>query len=469
MLGFLGDFMSLSSKYLLFSLLSLPLVYSATQASGFRLNEQSLNATALNSAYIAGATGADSSYYNPANMGFDDNNELEINATMIFIPGFNFTTYSKDAGIQIGTATESPDRRNTLVDGHANSTTYFVPKVFFKTKALRINDTLKGSFGVSLTTPSGLTMNWDGEGGEFMDNVGIAMVELNPVMALTFNDRFSLGGGIRLIYASGDFNNSLYVPFDYLALGIIHTSGTTYVKQTSQTQAIGVGYNLAATFKATDKTTIAITYRSKVHFDMKGRLTAYTTPPMINTPLRMESDLNLSTDLPDTINVGLAHRFENLLAEFTYEHTFWGRADIFEFQYSNQKFYNDETGQEETNPLILGGVTAADYSAVAMGRGWKNSNAFRLGFTYFSSPKLTLMGSLALDLTPVPQGRDKFGIPDANAYMLGLGMRYALWDNRADIGIAYSLALKDNRESFIQSKNGLGQLHLLTIGAKYRF
>lgn len=448
---------------------------SGAWASGFRLNEQSLNATALSSAYIAGAMGADSSYYNPANMGFDDNNELEVNATMIFIPGFDFTTYSKDAGIKISgiQSPDKPDRRGNLVNGYANSTTYFVPKMFFKTKALQVNDTLKSSFGISLTTPSGLTMNWGGEGGEFMDNVGIAMVEVNPVMALTFNDRFSIGGGMRFIYASGDFNNSLYVPFDYTPSALpIPTSGTTYVKQTSETSAVGVGYNLAATLKITEKTTLAITYRSKVHFDMKGKLNANSALPMTMSgmdSINMTADLNLSTDLPDTINVGLAHRFEKLLAEFAYEHTFWSKADIFEFQYSNNKFYNPNTGAEVTDPSILGGVTAADYSAVAMGRGWKNSNAFRLGFTYFSSPKLTLMGSLALDLTPVPQGKDRFGIPDANAYMLGLGARYAILDNRADVGIAYSLSLKDNRNSFIQSKDGLGQLHLLTIGAKYRF
>ncbi|CAM3345656.1 outer membrane protein transport protein [Helicobacter labetoulli] len=104
-----------------------------------------------------------------------------------------------------------------------------------------------------------------------------------------------------------------------------------------------------------------------------------------------------------------------------------------------------------------------------MGRGRRNSNAFRLGLTYLHSPKLKFMGSLAFDATPVPQGKNRFGIPDANAYMLGLDARYSLWDNKADVGIAYSLALKDNKRSFIQSKDGLGQLHLLTLGLKYRF
>lgn len=454
------------------SALLLTLSTSLSYASGFILNEQSLNGTALNSAYVAGAYGADSSYYNPANMGFDDNNELELNATMIFIPGFDFSTNSRDAGLNFGGTQQNPDRRNTIVDGKAHSTYAFVPKMFFKTKALEVNEILKSSFGLSVTTPSGLTMDWGKEGGEFMDNVGIAMIEINPVMALTYFNRFSLGGGLRFIYANGDFDNTLYVPFDYDFSLIPNkpgtpVKGTTKVTQTSSTESWGVGFNLAASLKLTEKTMLSVTYRSKTHFNMKGKLNAITQVPILNQNVNMAANLNLSTDIPDVIRLGLAHQFEKLLAEFVYEHTFWNKADIFEFQYSNQVF-TDSNGKP-ANEMILGGVTAADYNAVAMGRGWRNSNAFRLGLTYLHSPKLKFMGSLAYDATPVPQGKNRFGIPDANAYMLGLGARYSLWDNKADVGIAYSLALKDNRRSFIQSKDGLGQLHLLTLGLKYRF
>ena len=444
---------------------------SSMQGAGFILSEQSLNGTALNSAYVAGAFGADSAYYNPANMGFDNNNELELNATMIFIPGFDFTTNNRRQ--ELGGAAAQPN----IINGHANSTYAFVPKMFFKTKALEVNEVLKSSFGLSVTTPSGLTMDWGGEGGGFLDNVGIGMIEINPVMALTFSDRFSIGGGLRFIYATGNFDNTLQVPFSVTQP--LPMTGTTQVTQVSETEAWGVGFNLAASLKITEKTMLSATYRSKAHFDMKGRLNANSEVPLgaalgFANGVNMAADLNLSTDMPDTLRVALAHRFDKLLAELVCEYVFWGKADIFEFQYSNQVFTDptdgrviDGSGANEN--LVLGGVTAADYNAVAMGRGWRNSQAIRLGLSYFYSPRLKLMGSLAFDGTPVPQGKDRFGIPDANSYMLGLGARYDLWDGKPDVGIAYSLALKDNRNSFIQSKHGLGQLHLLTVGAKYRF
>lgn len=455
----------------------------SSYGSGFKLTEQSLNGTALNSAYIAGAYGADSSYYNPANMGFDEANEIEVNGTMIFIPGFDFTTAGRDKGeISTGNiAALGPNRPAgpAIVSGRANPTLAFAPKIFFKTKPWHIGDSVKTNFGLSITTPSGLSMDWSGEGGEFLDNVGIMMIETNPVVSLTLWDRLGLAAGARIIYGSGDFDNTLYVPYtaeNAMGLGL-NIKGTTKISQSSSTKAWGLGYNVALTLKLTHSTTLAATYRSKVHFDMKGNLSA--TSHIDGGKLAgkgtvdMRANLLLSTDLPDTLNVALAQRLGKLLAEFTYEHTFWGSADIFEFQYSNQEFSNAQGFTPGFENTIIAtayqNMAGADYNAVAMGRGWKNSNAFRLGFTHFSTENLTLMGSLALDFTPVPQGRDTFGIPDANSYMLGLGARYNLFGGRADVGLAYSLALKDNTKSFIQSQNGLGQLHLVTLGAKYRF
>lgn len=456
---------------------------SLAQASGFKLTEQSLNGTALNSAYIAGAYGADSSYYNPANMGFDEANELEVNGTMIFIPGFSFSTAGRDQGDSCTGAlcALGPNRPAgpAIVEGRANTTLAFAPKIFFKTKPWHIGSFLRTNFGLSVTTPSGLSMDWDGEGGEFLDKVGIMMIETNPVVSITLWDRLGLAAGARIIYGSGDFDNALYVPYradNAMGMGL-NISGTTKVQQQSKTSAWGYGYNVAATLKLTRSTTLAATYRSKVHFAMMGKLHAISHIDGGKLAgagtVDMNADLLLSTHLPDTLNIALAQRLGKLLAEFTYEHTFWGSADIFEFAYRNQEFSNAQgftKGFEDTIiAMAYQNMAGADYNAVAMGRGWKNSNAFRLGFTHFSTQNLTLMGSLALDFTPVPQGRDKFGIPDANAYMLGLGARYNLFDGRADVGLAYSLALKDNRESFIQSKDGLGQLHLVTLGAKYRF
>lgn len=476
--------------------------YCFISASGFRLPEQSLNGTALNSAYIAGAYGADATYYNPANMSLGrESNEyaFEIDGSLIFIPGFSFDTAGFDKGIcTIGTLAGLSDgcffQGNQVADkdnaknykapeyrsnGKAKTTIQPVPKFFFKSRAYELPSDIKMNYGISFTTPSGLAMDWDGEGGGFLDDVSIAMLEFNPVVSLSWNDFIAIGGGLRVIYTSGAFNNTLYVPINFEGNSLTgNTKGTTKVEQSSNASAWGFGYNVAMTIKPfmfidnqlLQGMSMAITYRGEISLEMIGKLSAvsYIYSPAINkgaaTGVNMNADLTLFSDMPHILNIALSQDFGDFTAEFVYECTFYGSARIFEFGYFNQVFDTSALGVFANLVPIDKMLSAADYSAVAYGNGWKNASAFRLGLTYFGET-YNIMGSLAYDMTPAPQGQ--FGIPDADAYMIGIGARKKFFDNQLDVGIGYSLALKDNRKSFIVSHDGFGQLHLLTIGVKY--
>lgn len=498
--------------------------YCFISASGFRLPEQSLNGTALNSAYIAGAYGADATYYNPANMSLgmeSDNYSFALDGTMIFIPGFSFDTVNRNYGVNVtasgfasyasghfceenGSSVQVSTSAqpgvvcgSQNVSGSAKTAIQPVPKFFFKSRSYKFPADTKINWGISFTTPSGLSMDWDGEGGGFLDDVGIAMLEFNPVVSVSWNDFISFGGGFRAIYTSGSFNNTLYVPYKTtinttIIPGIISSSitseGTTRVEQTSSASDWGFGYNLALTIKPfvfidndfLKNTTFAVTYRNKVSWEMTGRLSAksyiyqgvassgFLKPStLVEGYIGMDADLTLFADLPTILNIGIAQDFDNFRLEFVYERTFYSSARIFEFGYANQVFdksnlTGSSTAIGQIDPESMLG--AADYSAVAYGNGWKDADAFRLGLTYFGET-YNIMGSLAYDMTPAPQGQ--FGIPDADAYMIGIGTRKKFFDNQLDVGVGYSLALKDNRKSFIVSHDGFGQLHLLTIGVKY--
>ena len=459
-------------------ILSIGSLMTTTHASGFRLPEQSLNGTALNSAFIAGAYGADSTYYNPANMGLgrdSDKYEFELDGTLIIIPGFDFITGNRN-----DYNCAKYNNCSTQVSGRAVTTVQPVPKFFFKSRAYELPLGLRMNYGASFTTPSGLSMNWNGQGGGFLDDVSIAMLELNPVISLAWKDYIAIGGGFRAIYTFGTFNNTLYVPYNVTSP--LPVQGISVVNQTSNASAWGFGYNLAMTLKPLawiDNSyakgfAIVATFRSNVHWDMRGRLSASAFQDLGSNPItggiinvNMDGNLQLSADLPPILNIAISQDIGNFRIEFVYERTFYGSADIFEFVRSGL------TASECSGSGGLGGqlgcsfidstLDAADYSAVAYGNGWKDASAYRLGLTYFGK-SYTLMGSVAYDETPAPQGQ--FGIPDANAYMIGFGARKRFFNDKLDIGIAYSLALKDNRKSFIVSQDGFGQLHLITIGAK---
>ncbi|CCF80753.1 outer membrane protein P1 (ompP1) [Helicobacter bizzozeronii CCUG 35545] len=206
-------------------LILLALVSGCLRANGFKISEQSLNGTALGSAYIAGARGADASYYNPANMGFsndwgENQSEFEVTSTVINIPAFKFMVPSTNQGLysvtslkidkskenmlaivnalglgslaseigktlitgglktvmnlvqnlqnltnqKVTTVASVPDAQ--VVSGWTGTTNFILPKFFYKTR------THNGfTFGGSFTAPSGLGMKWHGLGGEFLQNV----------------------------------------------------------------------------------------------------------------------------------------------------------------------------------------------------------------------------------------------------------------------------------------------------------
>lgn len=231
---------------------------ASTYANGFKIQEQSLNATALSSAYIAGARGADASYYNPANMGFsndwgENKSEFELATSLINIPGFNFDVATTNQGLYSKTTLDfgagstldqlidpnttigalvtkilpeladlkkpiilehsTPDSQ--IVTGGTGDTALAVPKMFYKSR------TMHGiTFGGSFVASSGLAMQWAGKGGEFLQDVFIMMVEASPSVSWTINDRLSFGFGYRVMYAMGSFNNVVYVPLDEKGTGI---------------------------------------------------------------------------------------------------------------------------------------------------------------------------------------------------------------------------------------------------------
>lgn len=470
---------------------------------GFKLNEHSLNSIALSSAYVAGANGADSSFFNPANMGFGkfaDKHEIEISTTWIHVPAFDFTTdftkiknqIGRDQGTQIDckapwwnpvcifVPTGTP-AGPIEAKGHANPTNFIYPEIFYK------SPTFWGGFniGLSVTAPAGMTMDWDGRGGEFLDYSFIALVEVNPTISYKVGNWLGIGVGGRIMYGMGDFNNTLYVPYSATEskLGAtITTKGTTAVDQVSSTNGVGFGYNVALTLKPlafwTDSLTISATYRSPLHIDFKGELSAIAITGTRDKPLikaQMDADLILSTDVPPVLQVGIAQRLGRFLIEAVYERNFWSYGNKFEFQYQNQKFSNisgsmaNQIGStdEQRAQYIQNMMSGADYDSVAIGRGWKDTNSYRLGVTYDVTQKLKAMASFAYDETPVP--KDGFGIPDANGYMMGVGVRYSMFNDSVDIGAAYSMTLKDNRDSYIQSENGLGKLQLVNVSMACRF
>lgn len=527
-------------------------------ANGFKIQEQSLNGTALNSAYVAGARGADASYYNPANMGFsndwgENKSELELSTSLIQIPGFNFQVSTTNQGLRSHTKLSynpliapliaalpsslglsdkyiihsEPDSQ--IVNGSTGTTNFILPKFFYKSR------TINGlTFGASFIAPSGLAMQWKDKGGEFLQDVFIMMIEFSPSISYTIGDRFSIGFGPRILYAMGSFNNVVYVPMkekgkftnssvtlgkekekgeipigildeigidnlpselmndgerqalkfvlglckpfgcnglvDILEKSTTTMYGTTKVYQKSEGKDLSAGYRIAASLRVFDNGMFSAVYNSSVPFHMKGTLSATSYVGGALGDVLTKTTLDIAVNMPQILTLAYAHEFFNhrLRIEGVYERTFWAKGpnflvtpDFDNAQYIGLSGLVAHFPSQELQKM----VKLADFSGVRnMGAGWRDTNTYRLGVTY-TDKNFKLMGAIAYDEAPSPQ--DAIGIPDSNGYMFSLGGKYRFGD--FVLGAAYSLTIKDNRQSLYQQAANLGQLRILTASLEYHW
>ncbi|WP_373031972.1 OmpP1/FadL family transporter [Sulfurovum sp.] len=392
---------------------------SVVMAGGYKIPEQSLNSMALGAAYVAHTTGADTAYFNPANMSFMDADKsyVEGGLTLAHLPSNKYTLIAPYSG-------ESEEENLPIPFLH-----YVAPAM--------------GDFrwGVSLTVPGGLTKRWHNQPQKsFAEEFTLKVIEFSPSVSYKLMDNLSIGGGLRLIYSEGVVKNDA-------------TDTGTPFKVDMEGDTIEFGYNLAMTYKPTDDINIAATYRSNIDLDEDG--TATITYPLPTDPpsgITISGDAGVSVPLPAALNLAISKTWNNTFTlEAVYERTYWSEYKTLEFTNTNLRI----------SP-----------------KNWKDTDTFRFGATIKMENKITAMMGFAIDETPVPVERLGFELPDSDAKIFSMGFRYQQSENLS-WGAAF---LYDSKESFsvpagvntnpvLQYGGGFseGGAFLTTIGVAYEY
>jgi long-chain fatty acid transport protein len=388
---------------------------SVVMAGGYKIPEQSLNSMALGAAYVAHTTGADTAYFNPANMAFmDDKQYVEGALTLAHLP----------------------ENEYTLMDpynGHTETENILIPNAHYVANAI-------GDFrwGVSLTAPGGLTKRWNTPFQKaFAEEFTLKVLELSPSVSYKIMDNLAIGGGVRLIYSEGVVKN------DAVGLG-------SPFKVDMEGDTVEFGYNLAIAYNPTDDISIAATYRSNVDLDEEGTATI-TYPIGLPSGTTVTGDAGVSVPLPAALNIAISKTWNNTFTlEAVYERTYWSTYETLEFTNTNL-------------PITP--------------KNWKDTNTFRIGATMVMD-KITMMMGFAIDETPVPVETLGFELPDSDAKVFSMGFRYQQNENLS-WGAALLLDSKDtismprgvNNNLILNnggSFNGGGAI-LTTVGVAYEF
>ncbi|GAB6073899.1 OmpP1/FadL family transporter [Nautilia lithotrophica] len=378
-------------------------------ANGYKIPEQSLNGLALSAANVANANGADTAYYNPANMVFnEDKNSYEMLMTYIHLYS---VTFEKSNGDVYKSRKED----------------FLVPQFHFASQ-----DYDGWRWGVSITSPAGLSKKWDDVVPEATaKEFTLKTLELNPTIAYRMNNNIGFAFGIRAVRSNG----------------VVHAMKASAYSEYLNGTSLDYGWNAALSIQNDKKDTkFAITYRSKVDLTLKGDASGYIGAYNFNTIGRV------TIPIPAALNVALAKTFDKTTIEFVFERTFWSRYEILDFNFDD--------------PIVEAtfGNPKPKY--------WQDANTYRIGITHKCTEKLTAMLGYSYDNTPVPGKTIEYSLPDSDKHIFSGGFKYKV-DDRMSLGFS-ALYAKQKKRDVNNAYVGTGTFKdggalLMAFGMDYSF
>lgn len=400
------------------------LASSLLLAGGYKIPELSLNATALSSANVAHCSGADTAYYNPANMVFmKGGNTLETDLTYIGLGDINYKgSYTYSAGL--GGAT-LPN-----VNTNSKRENFLLPALFY------VSDDVGGArFGLSVVTPYGLTKRWSEQPGQASaQEFTLQTIEVNPTIALPIGDKLAVAIGIRAVHSSG----------------IVRAQLPGVMSQHMEGDSIDFGYNLALAYKPTPELEFGLTYRSKIDLSLDGDADVFYAPGGTIDPLR-NVDASVEVPMPPALNIAVAYTLpSDTTFEFVYERSFWSEYSELDFNFADP-------------------VAEAVFGAVSK-KNWKDVNAYRLGITQ-KLDRTTIMCGIVLDETPIPNAKLGYELPDSDSLSLSIGGRYQV-NEKLNLGLSTLYSIREDRKVSNSSLTGEftdSSALLISLGLEYKF
>ena len=276
---------------------------------------------------------------------------------------------------------------------------------FYATHALN----RRVALGLAVNTPYGYHTKWpdNWEGRNVIQESQLNTVFAQPTVGFQINDNFSAGVGF--VYAYGRYRQ-------HLALG--QYDDPTARKQFDASGS-GYGFNVGLYGRTGDNLAFGISYRSGVALKMNNGTLTYSGVPARDAALNPASASYTSQlNLPSTLSVGVANRITpKLLVTFDFVLSGWSSLDSL------------------TLNVAASGTQPARRLSTA--RRYEDALAFRVGAEYQALPKLTVLGGVRYDETPI---RDEFINPefiDANRLGVSAGLAYQL-NRRLSLEAGYS-------------------------------
>lgn len=454
-----------------------PLLSAPTLAAGFQLSETSISGLGRGYAGEAAALG-DAAVQARNSAALTQFKAVSLTTNLAYIyPEVDIsgevssdlaTIYNQLATVANGaTGSRLPLQASSYSgDAEGIASDALIPSLFI---AMPVNDRLVLGFGSF--AEFGLATDYPASSNtlEYGDETELTAITFKPSLGWQVNDQWSIGAGLRAVYAEATLSTSTPAYFDSLATAIsqynpvaaatgvlpqlpvvpanqpiLHVSGDDW----------GYGYELGTVFTPSDDLRLAVSYRSEVALTLAGNANSALLPSA-NGPGSVDLTLPAMTELaarwqlsaPLDLHVGALH-------------TAWHSFDQLKVDFDNGT------------------------SLIAKEEEWQDAWRYAIGGDWQLGPQWVVRLGYANDQSPVPAHRRSLSIPDADRQWASIGTGWQLGDHwQLDAGYAYLLGEKvEVHETFSMPVNGQRQTisrfdgklsradaHLLGLSLGYHF
>jgi len=384
---------NLSRRVLAFVALGLVAAGPSAYGAGFSIFEQGTKAMGMAGAFTAQADDGSAMFHNAGGLAFQKD--------FAVLGGF---TYIRSLSAEFEGADPFPGAGYTA---EQETLSEFPPHAYW-VQPVGHNVT----FGLGLTTPFGLTTEWEDDfRGRFISRLGsLTALDVNPTIAWQVgNFGFGIGAVGRFSTVELERHVAAINPFTFTAADVatLHLEGDF--------DNDGYGWNAGLLHKYNNSFSWGFSYRSKIEVDYQGdarlsqNLTGTPFDALVAASLPFGRDFPVETEIefPDSASFGVAVALGPAsLVELDVNWTGWSSFDRLPIDFPGGELPSQVLTEE-----------------------YDDTNHYRLGFRWDSRPGRQWRFGVVWDETPQPEGAVNPLLPDADrlGFTLGYGYEGAKW------------------------------------------
>ena len=384
---------------------------SAAFAEGFGVYEWSAAGTAMGEAYMFGEEDPSVLAYNPAQITKLDGTYFSIGASLV-------NPDTKVLFRQLG----------PLVGGHGQNEVWeneydpaVIPYMYYVTKAGE-----NSWWGIAMFSRFGNQIEYDDLWPGRYDTIfsGIKGFTVQPTYAFKIGDKLSAAVGLDINYVKLRMRKSL--PGAALAPGMgIGDIGTDLEGDT-----VNVGWLASLMYDFNEKTSLAVTYRSRIKHTMDDADIAFGMGGM-----GISTGASGTVTLPDSVSIGLGHKFNDRT-----------RVEL-NAVWTNWETYRDLDIYFNPVPTIsIPSIGSVSLPYSKNEKNWEACWRYGIGIEHKLSKQWSILAGYVFDESPIPDSTMDFTVPTGDRHRGSLGFKYRFKENH-EIVFAYTGIWADSRET----------------------